>query len=172
LEGGGVKLIDRRQLSLMVVWATLIAVADLAQALEVRKYGIDVAGGSDSIFWKDDNTLVFIGLQEVNRREPAQYYGKRVGKLVVLDISTGQTRWLDEFRGLLCVDGERIAYYTSNKLTRPASDPDDRFGITRGSIGNLVTQEVIREDTRSFDFRYSCRPDSELPPHACLDGGS
>jgi hypothetical protein len=103
-------------------------------------------------------------LQEVNRSEPTQYYGKRVGKLVVLDIRTGRSRWLEEFRGLLCVDGERIAYYTSNKLTRPASDPDDRFWITRGSIDNLVTQEVTREDTRSFDFRYSCRPESELPP--------
>ena len=126
-----------------------------------KDYAIEVSPTPNSIFWLNDNQLVFKGLVPINESRPTQFSGKRIGKLAMLDLNTGQVEWFGEFTGELCVDAGKVVYSSSNRIMRTASE-QDRYWITRGAINDLMTREISREELQAFDFYMSCKPSSEL----------
>jgi hypothetical protein len=161
-ENGMTNRISLARTMLVLLCASLIFAPNAARAVEVKKYDFEVGPTPGSIYWIGDDRIVFKGLVEITENRITQYTFKRVGKLATLDLNTGKVEWGDEFTGELCVDGEKVAYFTSNRFAYSGSKAE-RFWLTRGTLDNLTTQEVTREELQAFDFSVSCKPASELP---------
>lgn len=135
-----------------------------ASAAQIKTYDIQVEPGLRSIHWMNPQKLAVMAIVQAGQDEKPILGFNRVRKLAVIDLDSQHVTWGDTFTGRLCVNGDAIAYFTSEEISA-RDGRKQRFWLFEGTLGSMSKREVRREELNdsALDFHYTCKRIADLP---------
>lgn len=136
----------------------LLGALPQVSAAQFTSYDIEVPYTPGSVHWMDERRVIFVGA--TLSAAPAE------GRLGILHTDEERVSWGEVVTGRLCADGNSIGYSLVSRS--PGNRLEEQFWVVYGPFGKLSRKKVSRKDVAIsslfFDFTYSCRPISSLPP--------